>query len=440
MTTYKKYSIKNRKTRKIKLFKGGGTEGDIQKVAIDTVNTKISTGATGNTPVKSGKKVSILIDFYEKLLKPENYGNNLNFNKFYEIVNINKNGINTAESITGVEELFEIFKKEIKYIKATDEENKVETEKDLKSNLKKTKEIIIDYRDNGDFTINGEKGAAAPTVSVIQAAPGAVRVPVTAPGTGAAPVPSAEDSIKETAINELKSNIEKANIDKEIYNTYNKIELNKKITETDNQFILDETLYELNKEIQGKTNELKKINDTITEIKKNLSNLTETNTKLKTGTENLEEENNNLTQKINDGDLSQKKKTADKIAINNKNIEKNKNSIKGNIIKIRAIRSTLKQQSQIYENKNRELIDANDKKENNLKLLNRVYDRLIEELSKNKLKSGIFRVKGEGDYDIINANINTIKEKIQILESGRINKTKLKQASDVILNKMFNEK
>jgi hypothetical protein len=100
----------------------------------------------------------------------------------------------------------------------------------------------------------------------------------------------------------------------------------------------------------------------------------------------------------------------------------------------------LKQQSQIYENKNRELIDANDKKENNLKLLNRVYDRLIEELSKNKLKSGIFRVKGEGDYDIINANINTIKEKIQILESGRINKTKLKQASDVILNKMFNEK
>jgi hypothetical protein len=217
MTTYKKYSIKNRKSRKIKLFKGGGAEDDIQKVAIDKVNDSVSNGKKGgiddsikNTAIEKvkeslavkpgGKQVSILIDFYKKLLKPDYYGKKLdNFNKFYETVNINKNGINMTESVTGVEELLKIFNNELEYIKAPQDATK---KKALSENHTKRKAVIIDYADNGDFNINGEKGAAAPPEK--GAAPGA------APGTGP------EDSIKETAINELKSNIEKANIDKEI--------------------------------------------------------------------------------------------------------------------------------------------------------------------------------------------------------------------------------
>uniref|UniRef100_A0A6C0ES64 J domain-containing protein n=1 Tax=viral metagenome TaxID=1070528 RepID=A0A6C0ES64_9ZZZZ len=458
MTTYKKYSIKNRKSRKIKLFKGGdAAEDNIKKVAVDKVKESVSPKKGGiddsikNTAIEKvkesltvkpgGKQVSIFIDFYKKLLKPDYYENKLDdSNKFFETININKNGINMTESITGVEELLKIFNNELKYIKKPDDVNK----KALSENHTKRKAVIIDYGDNGDFTINGDKGAAAPPAS------GRGAAPVGPPGSGVAPGTAPEDSIKETAkntvvsnvntintiqdaaINELKSNIEKANIDKldkEIDNTY-KIYLKEKITETTNQFILNKILYNLNKDIKEKPKELKKINDTITEINKNLSNLTETNTKLEAEIENLKTENNNLNQKINDGDLSQKKKTADKIAINNDNIEKNINSIKGNIIKIRAITLTLKQQSQIYKNKNLELIDANDKKENNLKLLHRLYDRLIEKLSESKLKSGIFRVKGEGDYDIINANINTIKEKIQILESGRINYSEISKEEE----------
>jgi len=178
MTRYKKYSIKNRKTRKIKLFKGGATEDDIKKVAIDKVKESL-------TVKPDGKQVSILIDFYKKLLKTEDYGKKLdNFNKFYETVNINKNGINMSESITGVEELFKIFKNELEYIKATDadKENK---KKELSENHTKRKAVIIDYADNGDFTVKGEKGAAAPPEK--RAAP------------GEAPVPGTEDSIKETA-------------------------------------------------------------------------------------------------------------------------------------------------------------------------------------------------------------------------------------------------
>jgi hypothetical protein len=129
MTTYKKYSIKNRKTRKIKTFKGGDAER-IKKVAIETVQESVSPKKGGiddlikkaaiekvkeSLTVKpGGKQVSILIDFYKKLLKPDDYGNKLDdFNKFYEIVNINKNGINMTESITGVEELFKIFNNEL---------------------------------------------------------------------------------------------------------------------------------------------------------------------------------------------------------------------------------------------------------------------------------------------------------------------------------------
>lgn len=206
MTTYKKYSIKNRKTRKIKKIKGGASpEDDIKKVAIDKVEESVSNGKKGgidgsikNTAIEKikesltvkpgGKQVSILIDFYKKLLKPDDYGKNLdNFNKFYETVNINKNGMNMTESITGVEEIFEIFKKELEYIKATDAEKDVK-KKNLSSNREKQKAIIIDYGDNGDFNINHEKGAAAP-------GPGTGTAPGAAPGTGP------EDSIKETAKN-----------------------------------------------------------------------------------------------------------------------------------------------------------------------------------------------------------------------------------------------
>jgi hypothetical protein len=253
MTTYKKYSITNRKTRKIKLFNGGAAENDIKTVAVDKVKESVSNGKKGgtddsikNTAIEKvkesltvkpgGKQVSILIDFYKKLLKPEDYGKKLdNFNKFYETININKNGINMTESITGVEELFKIFNNELEYIKATDadKENK---KKALSENHTKRKAVIIDYGDNGEFTINGEKGAVAPPAS----------------GRGAAPVTGPEDSIKESAksavatsvdtinsiqdaaINELKSNIEKANIDKldaEIY---------KKISTNLNELIMDD--------------------------------------------------------------------------------------------------------------------------------------------------------------------------------------------------------
>ena len=95
-------------------------------------------------------------------MQNKDYGNKFdNFNKFYEIVNINKNGINMTESITGVEELFKIFNNELEYIKATDadKENK---KKELSENHTKRKAVIIDYADNGDFTVKGEKGAAAP--------------------------------------------------------------------------------------------------------------------------------------------------------------------------------------------------------------------------------------------------------------------------------------
>jgi len=190
MTTYKKYSIKNRKTRKIKLFKGGATEDDIKKVAVDKVNEAV-------TYKPGGKQVSILIDFYKKLLQNKDYGNKFdNFNKFYETVNINKNGINMSESITGVEELFKIFNNELEYIKATDadKENK---KKELSENHTKRKAVIIDYADNGDFTVKGEKGAAAPPGTGV--APGGPPVPGTGAAPGEAHVPGTEDSIKETA-------------------------------------------------------------------------------------------------------------------------------------------------------------------------------------------------------------------------------------------------
>jgi hypothetical protein len=433
MTTYKKYSIKNRKTRKIKTFKGGDAEGDIKKVAIDTVNTKISTGATGNTPVKSGKKVSILIDFYEKLLKPENYGNNLNFNEFYEIVNINKNGINTAESITGVEELFEIFKKEIKYIKATDEENKVETEKDLKSNLKKTKEIIIDYRDSRKFTIDGEKVAAAPPVSVIRAAP------VTSPGTRAAPVqsavvpltvvpstvvpePSTEESIQETAINVVSDAV------------INKIVSNK-IDDT-NPFIDDAILNNLNNKIRIETNELDKNNKFVKKKLKDKKDLEDKNRKLEAQKKDLEDKNRKLEAQKKDlkdknakleteiktgGNILQKKQSiATEIAKNNNNFENIKSKILANKKMIRDKNTKIHEKQSVIINNNRIIEKLNSQKEYYLKLLNRAYDILIQKLSNSNLQSGIYGPIRNNYDKLINANIEKIKDKINKLEAGRV--------------------
>ena len=450
MTTYKKYSIKNRKTRKIKLFKGGvPMEDTIKNVAIEKVKESLTDKA-------GGKQVSILIDFYKKLLKPDDYGQKLdNFNKFYETVNINKNGINMTESVTGVEELLKIFNNELEYIKATDadKENK---KKALLSNREKRKAIIIDYGDNGDFNINGEKGAAARPGPGTGTAPGGPLDSGVAPGTGP------EDSIKETtkntvvsnvnnintiqdaAINELKSNTQNANIielDDEI--NLRNVDLTKKITETTNQFITNEELYNLNENIQNKTKEIKEINDTITKKKNEQSSLEEANTKLTTEIENLNKEINNLEQKKINGDLSQKKKTAEKIAINNNKIQDINNTLTKNTKKYKDINTTLTNNTNKYTDittKNLELIEFNLEKKNILILLHRVYDRLIEELSKNKLKAGILSNTGDDTYKTINANINTIKEKIQMLESGRINKTKLKQASDVLINKMFPKK
>ena len=59
MTTYKKYSIKNRKTRKIKKMEGGDPQEDeIKKVAIETVLDSI-TAKTGYNPLEVIKKVAI---------------------------------------------------------------------------------------------------------------------------------------------------------------------------------------------------------------------------------------------------------------------------------------------------------------------------------------------------------------------------------------------
>jgi len=394
MTTYKKYSIKNRKTRKIKTFKGGGAENDIKKVAIDTVNTKISTGATGNTPVKSGKKVSILIDFYEKLLKPENYGNNLNFNEFYEIVNINKNGINTAESITGVEELFEIFKKEIKYIKATDEENKVETEKDLKSNLKKTKEIIIDYRDSRKFTIDGEKGAAAPPVSVTRAPPGAVTLPVTAPvPSTVVPEPSTEEKMQEiaknTVIKETALNLD----DSTLVKLYNEIKTNTK------------TFNKNNSTIASNENEIEKLQKKIEKL-------------------NTENEKNREQLKVITDNIIQKNKIATKIGKNNQIIDTFKSNIE-----------TLKNTD--FKRHNEDFDKLKSQKDNYLKLLNRAYDILTQELSNMKLVPGYFvGVKSTKEYDDIQTKMQTIQNKIYNLNYGkkRFSKTEEKVSSSDRVN------
>ena len=120
-----------------------------------------------NKKPKKNKNVSVIINFYEKLLKPDDYGNKLNFDKFYENININKQGTNITESITGVEEIFEIFKKELEYIKATDAD-KEKKEKAIKSNLKKTKEIIIDFkREDGGLSNNDENSSTNASSGVV---------------------------------------------------------------------------------------------------------------------------------------------------------------------------------------------------------------------------------------------------------------------------------
>ena len=163
MTTYKNKK-RNNKTRKIKKpiksrKQKGGVEPALSRQSSTSTLTLSSDNTNSDNSVlnkksKKNKKVSVIIDFYEKILKPEYYGNKINFNKFYENININKQGMNMTESVTGVEELFEIFKKELEYIKATDAD-KEKKEKAIKSNLKKTKEIIIDFkREDGGLSNN----------------------------------------------------------------------------------------------------------------------------------------------------------------------------------------------------------------------------------------------------------------------------------------------
>ena len=407
MTTYK-----NRKTRKIKKIKGGASpEDDIKKTAIETVLDSI-TAKTGYNPLEvikkvaidkveesvsngvidgsikntaiekvkesltvkpGGKQVSIFIDFYKKLLKPDDYGQKLdNFNKFYEIVNINKNGINMTESVTGVEELLKIFNNELKYIKATDadKENK---KKALLSNREKRKAIIIDYGDNGDFNINGEKGLVAPGPGTSTSAlVSSSIVPATSSGTGP------EDSIKETAINTVVSTI----------NTINNIQdaaINKLKVETGS--ISDAELEKLRKDIKTEKTALNKLNSTLigaeTDLKRQQS-------KLETAKRNRKTEQNinrqyEISKEI--GSINTKIKELNE---NIKKINKNKNE---NEIKIDNLSM---------------------KKNNLLKLLEEKFKNLTETLENSEIKRNII------GYTIteqdLKGNISKIKEKIKILQ------------------------
>ena len=429
MTTYKKYSIKNRKTRKIKLFKGGvPMEDDIKQVAIETVQNSI-TAKTGYNPLEEikkvaiekveesvsnggidgsikntaiekvkesltvkpgGKQVSIFIDFYKKLLKPDDYGQKLdNFNKFYEIVNINKNGINMTESVTGVEELLKIFNNELKYIKATDadKENK---KKALLSNREKRKAIIIDYGDNGDFNINGEKGLVAPGPGT--STPALVSssiVPATSSGTGP------EDSIKETAINTVVSTINTINIIQDAakntvvstINTINNIQdaaINKLKVETGS--ISDTELKNLRHNIKNEKTELNKLNSRLigaeTDLKRQQS-------KLETAKRNRKTEQNinrqyEISKEI--GSINTKIKELNE---NIKEINKNKNE---NEIKIDNLSM---------------------KKNNLLKLLEEKFKNLTETLENSGIKRNSI---GYNIDDKLKGKISKIKENIIILQ------------------------
>ena len=446
MTTYKKYSIKNsknRKTRKMKKIKKmkkmkGGSEDDIKKNAIDKVKGEIS-------KTKTGKRTSIVIDFLEKRSNDKNYGNKSN--KFYENININKDGITMTESISGVEELFEIFKKELDFVKATDADKDAK-KKEIKSNLKKTKEIIIEYDDkSGNFTINNEQlpVPVAPVITPSQVvAPVITQYQVVAPvvtqevsltpepvippepvlsqevlpePTGQFTEESIEESIQETAINVVSDTVVKEIVSKKI--------------DDKNPLINDAILDNLNNKIRTQTKELtKELNKNSKFVKKTMNEikyLKDKNIKLEAERDKLKNKNEELKLQAGiktGGNYSKKESNAKKIREYNKTIaEKDKEIAKNNDDIIRATKNIIE-----IEGKNTVinafLTKINSQKEYYLKLLNRAYDILIQKLSESEVKSGKlgFNIASDKEgYEIIKANIKTIKDKINKLQSGYIN-------------------
>jgi hypothetical protein len=372
MTTYK-----NRKTRKIKKIKGGASpEDDIKKTAIDEVNNEMS-------KTKKGNGTSITIDFLEKRSNDKNYG--INFDKFYENININKNGINMMQSISGVEELFEIFKKEVDFAMASDVDKDAK-KKEMKSNFKKTKEIYIEHHDksgklspNSELPVppkvaSGEKQevATGPTQEVLQEV---------------ASEPSTEENVQETAKNS-------------VFDAIINESLSKKIDDT-NPLIDDDILNNVNNKIRNLTGKLKKNNNIIREKTEEIKKLNNMNKKLQ-GEIKL------------GGKYSQSQKDAIQIGLNNTKIETNEKKIQDAmtvIIETEAKNAVA----------NKVITELKSQNDYYLKLLNRAYDILIEKLKNMKLQPGnMYGVIGD-DYELINANIKTVKNKIDKLEAGRIN-------------------
>jgi hypothetical protein len=450
MTTYKKYSIKNRKTRKIKLFKGGALEDDIKNAAIDKVKESVSNGKTGgiddlikkaaidkvntvtgtapvpvpgtgnaapvpgtgtaapgtssDVPVKSGKKVSILIDFYNKLLKSDDYGKKINnFNKFYEIININKNGMNMTESITGVEELFKIFKNEVEYIKATDAEKDAK-KKNLSSNREKTKEINIEYK-NGDYTITGEP--VAPSAAAALQSQSGVNPDALQSQSGVkpdAPV-TIDENIQETAKNSVFDAI------------ITKIAVDGAMDK--NSLVPDSKLEELYKKILKLTNNINENDNTI----KNEENQIKINSTQLANFKKIENDNNS---KIYN-DKSKQAKLAILKAKNNTKITEIQKKISDSNKKIIE---TLAKNTVI----NVLLVPLNSEKEYYLKLLNRAYDILIKKYSSiNEEKYTLVRSEGNNKKYI--ENMKMIRDKIKILESGVTSFEKLKNYLNTSSNK-----
>jgi hypothetical protein len=396
MTTYNNKHYNN-KTRKIKLFKGGAPEDDIKNAAIDKVKSVTSTGPVSGVPVKSGKKISILIDFYKKLLKSEDYGKKLNFNKFYEIINVNQNGIDMVESITGVEELFEIFKNELEYIKANNDDK--ETKKNaLSSNHEKTKEITIEYK-NGDYTITGAPGPVALPVAV----PPKITPGSTPPTTPAAPTThvSIEENIKNTAINVLKSNVESiitsGKINTDIQTTAKKAVFDAVIMEISEGTIDDNTIAP-DKDLKKLYNSISKLTNDLNTNNKNITSKTKSNTELINKNKQLESNKNT--------DLKIIRNITEELSKNNTKIKEYTKEILEKQAKNALINDLL--------------VTLTSKKENYLKLLNGIFKVLMKKLSNTKIveKPGLLRDTKTHDFNEINNEILIIEKKINILNKG----------------------
>lgn len=379
MTRYK-----NRKTRKIKKIKGGASpEDDIKKTAIDEVNNEMS-------KTKKGNGTSITIDFLEKRSNDKNYG--INFDKFYENININKNGINMIQSISGVEELFEIFKKEVDFAMASDADKDAK-KKEMRSNYKKTKEIYIEHYDkSGNLSPNNEvplppNVAPTPTQEVATLEVATPEVPTPGEKEEVASEPSNEENIQETAKNS-------------VFDAIIKESLANKIDDT-NPLIEDDILNNINNEIRNLTGELKKNNNIIKEKTEEIKKLNNMNKKLQ-GEIKL------------GGNYSQSKKDAIQTGLNKTKIETNEKKIQEAV----TIIAETKAKNAVV---NKVLTELKSQNDYYLKLLNRAYDILTEKLKNIKLQPGkMYGVTGDG-YERINANIKTVKNKIDKLEAGLVN-------------------